>query len=422
MAIIEIELTTFSNSNILEAQKSFDPSATKIEKIFTTISEQISQVQASATGVASGVKKKISWIYEDFRIPGSTGITAPLDAFFYISDYIRASAFNDKEAQHDLLIRLSALPLGFTYSIIYILSLLSKIGAFFDITNGLKGAARLLGHCLNILGLIFTCFETIFESYSLYKDTKFLARLKPLHNDRETTREVLTALYQDYFQLSEEEVEILTHLCEKTVNDSEEEKCTDLGVRWLEMKKAALAHRVRPWAAERVQTELTLDLVKRLQDPKDEEAHQTADELLKVLKQQSWKKFIVHVLGLAALGIQGTSYTLFLLGVPFSIMLLGIFFLFYFSRYFLIRGCLDQQGWRISPTDCIPGIIKTVWAKISRSKEDTSKPPQGCPKEGVYREMSDPLEKDHRRKTTIDPLASQLFYPSPFVVDLNKLM
>lgn len=415
---IKIELTTFNSYHQIPSEEDHDSSSLKIVKVFNAISERIQQKAAEVT---SDVKKKIDWIYEDFRIPGSTGITAPVDACFYISGYIRASAFHDKEAQYDLLIRLSALPLGFIYSIVYILSGISKIGAFFDWTRDLTGIARALGQCLNILGLIFTGLETIFESYNFYKDGKFLVSLKPFRNNLETTKEVLTTLYQDYFQLNEEEVAVLSNLCHKIANSSEEKKCIMQGIQWMEMKKAELIHRVHPWAAERIERELTPLLLERLSDPEDQDAHTIAANLLKIIRQQSWKKVVVHVLGLLTLGIQGVSYSLMLLGVPFSILFFGLFFLCYFSRYFIMRGTFDQEGWRFSAADCIPGFIKTLRAKITHSKEDTSKSLQGCLAEGTHPDTSDPQEKDHHRKVATDPLFSQSSDRLPFAANLEKL-
>lgn len=383
------------------------PPEDKAQKIYTEV------LEASLAKNAADGKKK--WFFDDSYMPGVMGLfTAPLKFIELWMSYATAAARNDKEAQADILLRLSTLPLGCIYTSTSLASTLVQFLSFFNLKNlsPLRAFSPFITSALNAFGLVLSVIEFALEIFGLYKDGKFLSLIKGCDEDDKSIKAALLNLKERYFSLSMDELQILVNITEKKGYTGR--SAIDLGAKWLQTKESELAHRIRPWAVQKLKDKISEGLLENLEGPGK---IQEARELLNILRVQSEKKILVHAIGLIGIAFSIAALGLMLAtcpwAIPISLAILCI--IFSIGRILIADGTLDQEGWRFSFSDCIPKWMKQGWEKITRLAKGVLACHPSYPEGQKYPNMQDLQVKDHHHKKATDFPVSRLSCPQPSV-------
>lgn len=361
MSTQAIDLNPYPIFQPTQNKKVENPTSNKIRGVFTNASKKIQEKYANLKESALKNGKPGSWVYEDLRIPGTTSIlSAPFDLMVICKDFIKASAHNDTEAQLDLALRISVLPLGFLYSLTKVFINIIDFLSLFHLSKliTLNSAMTLFARGLNFVGLGLSTIEFILESISLFKSVSFFLSIFSFKNDDKNALENLNALKIRYFTISNDEEKNLQKIAKKKDLNIE-----DLRARLLKIKENKLMHRIRPWAAEKLKEAFKKGLLEEGSELNLDEAK----ELLYSIKAQSVKKAIVNLVGVASLLLALIYFILIIVEVPFIIplILFGAFFALSMTRYLLAKGTLEQNGFQFSLSDCVPQFVKNGYKKTT---------------------------------------------------------
>jgi len=175
----------------------------------------------------------------------------------------------------------------------------------------------------------------------------------------------LSKLQREYLELTPNEVRAQ---CEKTAKEFEntsvpmEKQLEHLEEQLqsaLNVKKKELARRVRPWMVDEA-NQKTVPILKGLMN-NDPAALKEGLSFVKDIHIQTFKKTLVHVLGILALAIAAASIITLVVGCPVIIpyILIGIATAVGLLRMIAHTTTLDTRGWEIDLKALIPNFLKT---------------------------------------------------------------
>ncbi len=238
-------------------------------------------------------------------------------------------------------------------------------------------------------------FEHIFgkeqmeQIRDLFNKIQKEVELKPLHYRQvlkkyapalaEISRHLLIAklgrLQREYLELSPKEV---MEICEKTEKKFKNSKVPmSEQLEYLEeklnkaltVKKRNLARRVRPWMVDEASLK-TVSLLKGLVD-NDPKAIDEALSLSNDINTQTWKKTLVHVLGILALIVAAASLITLIAGCAMVIpyVLIGVATAIALVRMIAYTTTLDTLGWNIDWKALLPNCLKSKKEEEERLKK-----------------------------------------------------
>jgi hypothetical protein len=179
---------------------------------------------------------------------------------------------------------------------------------------------------------------------------------------------------KEYLTLSPEATQkIITYVETKFPDLGEEEKnakIVETTQQMLGAKRASLDRRVRPWCGQKIADEL-LPLLCKLRSPltpknEKEQTNIEAQKLLKTIDIQAKKKLLVHTLAIIAIALTIIGAILTLVAAPYllPLVLMGMGGAFAMTRYFLINGLQDEEGWNFSVKKCLPNFVIRAFESI----------------------------------------------------------
>ena len=135
-----------------------------------------------------------------------------------------------------------------------------------------------------------------------------------------------------------------------------------------------LARRIRPGVTKAIDDKVNLlikGLSRKSSKKVQDEAIEVGESLMRMIRTQSHKKELVHVVGIIALVFIIAGTAMLLPSSPLllnSVILSSIGFGFGTARYLLYKGLLDSEGWKFSASNCIPKIFKRIYKACTEKK------------------------------------------------------
>jgi hypothetical protein len=323
-------------------------------------------------------------------LPGMTNfINAPLGYFKSVKALVKAEKIGDRQGLFENGLRIVSAPFSFFNGGSSIASNIIQAGIFLKIiTQDLRDSIGHLSIFISVLGFIICTIELVLETFGLVRAAQFYLKhfpsdLESINKDLNQSEENvylkrLTKLQYNYLKISSKRMEkIDLHIQENLSHLSpaaQQAKREKMIAANLEMKKNNLIRCVQPGLAKEIEQAVP-KIIQNLQssDPlKRKEGKEKAAEIFDQIKVQSYKKFLIHAIGIAAILFTIVSLILSCVGCPFSILVIMMIIgtVLSLTQNILSQGLLDSKGWKFEFEKCLPSFLK------STKKE---KPPESFP-------------------------------------------
>lgn len=184
------------------------------------------------------------------------------------------------------------------------------------------------------------------------------------------TQQALEQLHSKFFTIDQKAEKKVSEIMLKHSHLSESEKKAkeeEVKKKILTVKKNQLARRIRPWLALQLENELP-NLITGLKssDPTHRaQAMKRGEEILSDVKTQTDKKVFLTILGVITLLITIVGFALMLAAIPYiPLIILTIGGALSILSFALNAGMMDNKGWNITWSNCIPEWVKKLYHKI----------------------------------------------------------
>ena len=272
---------------------------------------------------------------------GATGLFnlyyVPLDVYYSLQDQIQAEAARDKEGSQENWLKITAAFFNIITSAYSGLDTVSKILIYFQaIKPNCLSFMPKISKKLPFIGLIVCTIESTIDMRGLKHAYSMLEHVHLTRSDKELLRDVKW-LNQEFGTRN-------------SVTDKARER--------------SLIRRVYPDCAKKVQKMVPL-LIEQYGSINPQEWRKLAVDLLKDVKIQSQKKFLMHSIGMIASAITIAGLVAGMCLCPYATVLSLIIIggIFSTMRYGINEGMMHMHGWKFDPGHLIPDYVKKIFTR-----------------------------------------------------------
>jgi hypothetical protein len=314
------------------------------------------------------------------NLPGMTNfINAPLGYFKSVKALIKAKKIGDCQGLFENSLRIVSAPFSFFNGASSIASNIIKAGIFLKIiSQELRDSIGHLSIFISVLGFIICTIELVLETFGLVRAAQFYLKhfpseLESINKNLNQTEEniyltKLTKLQYSYLKISSKRMEKINLHIQANLSHlspaAQQEKREKMIAANLESKKNNLIRCVQPGLANEIEQAVP-EIIQNLQSTdqlKRKEGQEKAAEIFDQIKVQSYKKFLIHAIGIATVLVTVSSLILSCIGCPFFILVIMMIIgtVLSLTQNALSQGLLDSKGWKFEFEKCLPSFLKST--------------------------------------------------------------
>lgn len=299
-------------------------------------------------------------------------------------------AIGDTEGEADAIYRMAQLPFTLIGSISATIAFLKN----FSFAEGFRWVVAAFKASI-IFALICSAFETLYDAYWIFRETKLLNRpemaiLRLAKEEPDIKKmEAVFDKHQKYFQrlLPQEEIaktaaalkrcKMSGYLYFEDVQRAQA-SLTALAQRCLQMKyftegdegqHAKMKRRIRPWCYEIVKQELqpAIRLLESTYKENRTVGLKKAEGILELVEAQAEKKRLNHILGIAYTILTFAALITTSIACPYIVplLLLVVSYIAAVAQWGVYAGALDNRGWTFTLSTCVPEPLRGLRNKIA---------------------------------------------------------
>lgn len=303
------------------------------------------------------------------HLPGLGNIVhIPLAIIATLFAWLSAKVSGDEEAVFDARLRLAGMPLSLSHAISSTLALILQLGYVFHIslTGILVPVVALLSIPTIVFGFGVCLVEGVYKSVCVKRAIRVLKhRLVGEGLNEQQLIANLDYFRAKYLAITDKEARYIDGCVKKNPSLNR----IQMAATVLQVKRANLERRVRPWCAEKIEAEVE-PLLRKLTTlgvgESRAKAGRAAEKLLNTIEMQGKKTLLIHSLALTAVILSGLGFLFSLIAcpplIPFILMTMGGILSTITVLYG--SGTLDQHDWSFSWMRALPFL--TLFAKESR--------------------------------------------------------